>query len=44
MHAQAMPEADRSQLAQPEAVAVRIARMIAGSDRIESGSRLVVQP
>ena len=44
MHAQAMPEADRSQLAQPGAVAVRIARMIAGSDRIESGSRLVVQP
>jgi len=44
MHAQAMPEADRSQLARPEAVAVRIARMIAGSDRIESGSRLVVQP
>jgi len=44
MHAQAMPEADRSQLAQPEAVAVRIARMIAGSDRIESGSRLVAEP
>jgi len=43
MHAQAMPEADRSQLAQPEAVAVRIAGMIAGSERIESGSRLVVQ-
>ena len=43
MHAQAMPKADRSELAQPEAVAVRIAGMIAGSERIESGSRLVVQ-
>ena len=41
MHAAAMPEADPGALAQPEAVARRIARMIADSERIESGARLV---
>ncbi len=44
MHAAAVPEADRATLARPQDVAHRIARMIADSDRIESGSRLVVTP
>ena len=41
MHAAAVPEADRATLARPHDVARRIAQMIADSDRIESGSRLV---
>jgi NAD(P)-dependent dehydrogenase (short-subunit alcohol dehydrogenase family) len=41
MHAAAMPDADRSTLLRPEAVARRIARMIAEAERIESGVRLV---
>jgi NAD(P)-dependent dehydrogenase (short-subunit alcohol dehydrogenase family) len=44
MHAAAMPDADRTQLARPEDVARRIARMIAGCERIESGARVVVPP
>jgi hypothetical protein len=44
MHAAAMPDADRSSLARPADVARRIARMIAGAERNESGSRLVVAP
>ena len=44
MHAAAVPEADRATLARPHDVARRIGRMIADSDRIESGSRLVVTP
>ncbi|HKC59857.1 MAG TPA: SDR family oxidoreductase [Myxococcales bacterium] len=41
MHAAAMPEADRTALARPEAVARRVARMIAGAGRIENGARLL---
>jgi NAD(P)-dependent dehydrogenase (short-subunit alcohol dehydrogenase family) len=41
MHAAAMPDADRSALLRPEAVARRIARMIRDAERIESGARLV---
>src|SRR5438067_453936 len=44
MHAAAVPDADRSALAQPQDVARRIARMIADCERVESGSRLVVAP
>jgi NAD(P)-dependent dehydrogenase (short-subunit alcohol dehydrogenase family) len=44
MHAAAVPEADPATLARPHDVAQRIARMIADSDRIESGSRVVVTP
>ena len=44
MHAQAMPDAEKSSLAQPADVARRVARMIAESERIESGARLVVTP
>src|SRR5438105_14826725 len=44
MHAAAVPEAKRATLARPLDVARRIARMIVTSDRIESGSRLVVTP
>jgi NAD(P)-dependent dehydrogenase (short-subunit alcohol dehydrogenase family) len=40
MHAQAMPEADRSTLARPASVARRIADLIASADRLPSGSRL----
>ena len=40
MHADAMPDADRSSLADPTEVAARIAAIIAGSDRMPSGSRL----
>jgi hypothetical protein len=39
MHADAMPDADPSTLASPDAVARRIVDMIA-SDRIENGARL----
>jgi NAD(P)-dependent dehydrogenase (short-subunit alcohol dehydrogenase family) len=42
MHAAAVPEADPATLARPHDVARRIARMILDSDRIESGSRLMV--
>ncbi len=41
MHAAAMPEADRTALARPQAVARRVARMIAGAERIEKGARLL---
>lgn len=40
MHADAMPDADRSTLARPEAVAARIAEMVRAAERISSGSRL----
>jgi NAD(P)-dependent dehydrogenase (short-subunit alcohol dehydrogenase family) len=40
MHAQAMPEADRSGLARPEAVAETILHMIRAADSIPSGARL----
>jgi NAD(P)-dependent dehydrogenase (short-subunit alcohol dehydrogenase family) len=40
MHAQAMPEADRSGLARPEAVAETILHMIRAADSIRSGARL----
>ena len=40
MHAAAMPEADRTALQKPEAVAARIARMIQDADRLENGGRL----
>jgi len=42
MHAAAMPEADRRTLAPPDRIAARIARVIAGSGRIENGARLVL--
>jgi NAD(P)-dependent dehydrogenase (short-subunit alcohol dehydrogenase family) len=41
MHADAMPDADRSSLPSPGVVAERIALMIQNSDLIESGARLV---
>ena len=44
MHAAAMPDAEKSSLARPADVARRVARMIADSERIESGARLVVTP
>jgi len=44
MHAAAVPDADRTALARPQDVARRIARMIADSERIESGSRVVLTP
>ncbi|MBS2032493.1 MAG: SDR family oxidoreductase [Deltaproteobacteria bacterium] len=40
MHADAMPDADRSTLARPEPVAARIASMIRETKRWESGARL----
>jgi len=42
MHAQAMPEADRSALSRPEAVAARILELIA-DERVGSGSRVEAQ-
>jgi NAD(P)-dependent dehydrogenase (short-subunit alcohol dehydrogenase family) len=42
MHADAIPEADRSTLASPRAVGRRLARMIADAERLESGARLAV--
>ena len=42
MHAAAIPDADRSQLFRPHDVALRIVRLIEDSQRIESGSRLVL--
>jgi len=41
MHADAMPEADRTQLAHTNDVAVRIADLMAASDRIASGARVL---
>jgi NAD(P)-dependent dehydrogenase (short-subunit alcohol dehydrogenase family) len=41
MHADAMPDADPSTLADPNSVAETIARMISATDGIKSGSRLV---
>jgi NAD(P)-dependent dehydrogenase (short-subunit alcohol dehydrogenase family) len=40
MHAQAMPEADRSSLARPDAVAEMVLDMIRAADTIPSGARL----
>jgi NAD(P)-dependent dehydrogenase (short-subunit alcohol dehydrogenase family) len=40
MHAEAMPDAERSSLAQPEAVAERIAALIATPQRVPSGARV----
>ncbi|MEA2700949.1 MAG: hypothetical protein QOI66_5220 [Myxococcales bacterium] len=42
MHADAMPEADRSQLADPTAVAARIVALLADERRVVSGQRLGV--
>ena len=42
MHAEAMPEADPATLADPDAVAARILRLIRSSDEIPSGQRLEV--
>ena len=42
MHAEAMPEADPATLADPEAVAARILRLVRSSDEIPSGQRLEV--
>lgn len=41
MHAEAMPEADRTQLARPAEVAVRIVDLLAASDRLASGARVL---
>ncbi|MBX7223377.1 MAG: SDR family oxidoreductase [Blastocatellia bacterium] len=41
MHAEAMPEADRTQLAKPEAVAVQLVSLLTGIRQISSGSRSV---
>jgi NAD(P)-dependent dehydrogenase (short-subunit alcohol dehydrogenase family) len=43
MHADAMPDADRSQLARPEAVARRLLALVA-EQAFENGARLAVQP
>lgn len=40
MHAEALPDADRSTLARPGEVAKRLVSMIRASERLESGSRL----
>lgn len=40
MHAEAMPDADPATLADPAAVAARIAAMIAHADRIPAGARI----
>src|SRR5512142_186356 len=40
MHAEAMPEADRAELGRPEAVAWRIAALIARAEEFPSGARL----
>ena len=40
MHAEAMPDADRTTLADPAVVARRIVDLIAGAETIASGSRL----
>ena len=41
MHADAMPDADRSTLARPEDVAARFVSMIENAERIEPGARLI---
>jgi NAD(P)-dependent dehydrogenase (short-subunit alcohol dehydrogenase family) len=41
MHAAAMPEADPSTLAQPEAIASKIARLIAEPERVPNGARVI---
>lgn len=43
LHHEAVPEADRSTLASPEAVARRIVAWIARSDALQSGARLIVE-
>jgi NAD(P)-dependent dehydrogenase (short-subunit alcohol dehydrogenase family) len=40
MHAEAMPDADRTALASPEAVAARIADLVERGDHVASGTRL----
>jgi hypothetical protein len=40
MHAEAMPEADRSSLRKPEEVAARVADLIESADEIPTGSRV----
>src|SRR5256885_1708931 len=40
MHADAIPDADRTSLARPEQVARRIVAMIQASERLQSGARL----
>jgi len=40
MHADAIPDADRSTLAPPRVVAARVAKMIERADEIESGARV----
>lgn len=40
MHAQALPDADRSTLASPTAVAARIADLVEHAESVPSGSRL----
>ena len=42
MHADAMPEADRSSLADPAVVAARLADIVAAADTLASGTRLEV--
>src|SRR4029434_358104 len=42
MHAEAMPEADRSLLASPRVVAAELKRLIESADSIPSGSRVVL--
>ncbi len=42
MHAEAMPEADRSLLASPRTVAARIKRLIEAAESFPSGSRVVL--
>ena len=40
MHAEAMPEADRSSLRKPEEVAARVADLIESADEIPTGTRV----
>jgi NAD(P)-dependent dehydrogenase (short-subunit alcohol dehydrogenase family) len=42
MHAEAIPDGDRSLLARPEEVAKKLRHLIESSDSIESGSRIVL--
>ena len=43
MHADAIPDADRTELASPEFVASRITAMLKGLDEVTTGSRVVVR-
>jgi NAD(P)-dependent dehydrogenase (short-subunit alcohol dehydrogenase family) len=43
MHADAVPEADRTTLADPRAVAERVARLIARADTLANGSRIEIK-